>query len=78
MKGLRDIHRMNVIHKDIKPANMVSVFVNSAMIFNQLYNQETGRILYLDFGCSTRIQEELEQNSDLKNRYGTLAYISPV
>jgi predicted ATPase/signal transduction histidine kinase/tRNA A-37 threonylcarbamoyl transferase component Bud32 len=61
---LGEIHRQNVIHKDINPANIV-------------FNSTTQELKIIDFGISTILQHE---NSLIKNPNvleGTLAYISP-
>ncbi|MEY3870021.1 MAG: hypothetical protein RLZZ338_3912, partial [Cyanobacteriota bacterium] len=61
---LWEIHAVNIIHKDINPANIV-------------FNPETGQLKIIDFGISTRLTRE---NPTLKNPNvleGTLAYISP-
>ncbi|MDP5018948.1 MAG: AAA family ATPase, partial [Dolichospermum sp.] len=62
--SLIQIHRENIIHKDINPANIV-------------YNFHTQEIKIIDFGISTLLTKE---NPILKNPHvleGTLAYISP-
>ena len=63
-KILGEIHRANVIHKDINPSNIV-------------FNPDTGELKIIDFGISTVLSRE---NPTLKNPNvieGTLAYISP-
>ena len=63
-KILGDIHRHNIIHKDINPANIV-------------FNPETKEVKIIDFGISTVLTRE---NPTLKNPNvleGTLTYISP-
>ncbi len=62
--GLQEIHRENIIHKDINPANIV-------------YNPTTKEVKIIDFGIATVLPKE---NPTLKNPQileGTLAYISP-
>ena len=62
--ALDNIHGVNIIHKDINPANIV-------------YNHNTKQLKIIDFGISTRLTQE---NPTLKNPNlleGTLAYISP-
>jgi len=59
-----EIHRENIIHKDINPANIV-------------FNPETGVVKIIDFGIATQLTRE---NPTLKNPdvlEGTLAYMSP-
>ena len=61
---LGEIHRKNVIHKDINPSNII-------------YNPKTEQLKIIDFGISTVLTRE---NPTLKNPNileGTLAYISP-
>ncbi|HEY9599164.1 MAG TPA: serine/threonine-protein kinase, partial [Cyanophyceae cyanobacterium] len=61
---LGEIHRKNIIHKDINPSNIV-------------LNPKTGRLKVIDFGISTILSRE---NPTIKNPNileGTLAYISP-
>ncbi|MEW6493830.1 MAG: AAA family ATPase [Cyanobacteriota bacterium] len=61
---LGEIHRRNVIHKDINPSNVI-------------YNSKTEQLKIIDFGISTALTRE---NPTLKNPNileGTLAYMSP-
>ncbi|MDY7007808.1 MAG: AAA family ATPase [Cyanobacteriota bacterium] len=63
-ESIREIHALNIIHKDINPANIV-------------FNPETKELKIIDFGIATRLSRE---NPTLKNPNvleGTLAYISP-
>ena len=63
-EALGKVHAANIIHKDINPANIV-------------YNPNTKNLKIIDFGISTRLNQE---NQTLKNPNlleGTLAYISP-
>ncbi|KAL0477166.1 mitogen-activated protein kinase kinase [Acrasis kona] len=63
-KGVQAVHRNNIIHKDIKPSNMLV--------------GDDGFVYQIDFGCATKLQEQMEQASaSLKKTYGTLAYVSP-
>lgn len=61
---LSDLHRDNLIHKDINPANVV-------------YNRETRVVKLIDFGISTRLSRETPtfRNPDVIE--GTLLYMSP-
>ena len=63
-EALDNIHKANIIHKDINPANIV-------------YNPQTQQLKIIDFGISTRLSQETQtlKNPDLLE--GTLAYISP-
>jgi predicted ATPase/signal transduction histidine kinase/CheY-like chemotaxis protein len=59
--GLVEIHSRHVIHKDIKPDNVIV--------------DTKGKLKYIDFGCSSRLREEnLTMASRVE---GTLTYISP-
>ncbi len=63
-KGVEEIHRADIIHKDINPSNIVM-------------NRKTGQVKIIDFGISTALSLE---NPAIKNPNmleGTLAYISP-
>ncbi|MCB1178322.1 MAG: AAA family ATPase, partial [Leptospiraceae bacterium] len=63
-KGLGDIHNSNIIHKDIKPENII-------------LNFRTSEVRITDFGISTILENE---NGEIKNPEkleGSLAYISP-
>ncbi len=61
---LSDIHRLNLIHKDINPSNIV-------------YNRATGEVKLIDFGISTRLSRETPtfRNPDVIE--GTILYMSP-
>jgi len=61
---LSNLHRDNLIHKDINPANVV-------------YNRETRVVKLIDFGISTRLSRETPtfRNPDVIE--GTLPYMSP-
>ena len=58
------VHSRNVIHKDIKPLNI-------------LINPENGQVKLTDFGISTRLDRENANLAELGRFEGTLAYISP-
>ena len=61
---LGQIHRANIIHKDINPSNIV-------------YNPETGQLKIIDFGISTQLSRETPILKNPGILEGTLAYISP-
>ncbi len=61
---LSQIHRANVIHKDINPSNIV-------------YNPETEQLKIIDFGISTQLSRETPILKNPGVLEGTLAYISP-
>ena len=61
---LGQIHRANIIHKDINPSNIV-------------FNPATGQIKIIDFGISTQLTRETPSLKNPNVLEGTLAYISP-
>ncbi|MEG4129315.1 AAA family ATPase [Microcoleus sp. Pol1B3] len=63
-EALGQIHRANIIHKDINPSNIV-------------YNPETEQLKIIDFGISTQLSRETPILKNPGVLEGTLAYISP-
>ncbi|MEO0933123.1 MAG: serine/threonine-protein kinase, partial [Cyanobacteria bacterium J06641_2] len=61
---LHDIHQNRVIHKDIKPANI-------------LINPETNQIKLIDFSIASLLPKETQEIKNPNGLEGTLAYISP-
>ena len=61
---LGKVHQENIIHKDIKPSNLI-------------YNIKTDMIKIGDFGISTRLTREDPSIRGFNNLEGTLEYISP-
>ncbi|MEG4964235.1 MULTISPECIES: AAA family ATPase [unclassified Microcoleus] len=61
---LGQIHRANIIHKDINPSNIV-------------FNPATGQLKIIDFGISTQLKRETPTLKNPNILEGTLAYISP-
>ncbi len=61
---LGEIHQIPIIHKDIKPRNII-------------INQATGQIKITDFSISSRLSKEFQRVSDPHCLEGTLPYISP-
>jgi len=59
-----DIHHQNIIHKDIKPQNI-------------LVNLETRKTKIIDFGIATQVSRELESVLNPEEVKGSIAYISP-
>ena len=59
-----ELHRNHIIHKDIKPANI-------------LINPETKQIKIIDFSISSLLPKETQQLQNPNVLEGTLAYISP-
>ena len=60
---LGDIHKNNIIHKDINPNNILI--------------DRNGQVYIIDFGISTKLSIKLTNISKPENLEGTLAYISP-
>ncbi|HEY9763787.1 MAG TPA: ATP-binding sensor histidine kinase [Trichocoleus sp.] len=58
------LHQHNIIHKDIKPQNII-------------FNLATGQVQIIDFGISTRLSRENQSFGSPYLLEGTLAYISP-
>ncbi|MDJ0519458.1 MAG: AAA family ATPase [Trichodesmium sp. MO_231.B1] len=61
---LYKLHQNRIIHKDIKPANI-------------LINQKTQQVKIIDFSISSLLPKETQTIQTLKVLEGTLAYISP-
>lgn len=61
---LGEIHRRDVIHKDINPANII-------------WNQETNQIRIIDFSIASLLAHESTDHRQHRSLEGTLAYISP-
>ncbi|MFB2977845.1 ATP-binding protein [Microseira sp. BLCC-F43] len=62
--AIGQLHQNNIIHKDIKPDNIV-------------INLATNQVKIIDFGMATRLTKETERISNPNLLEGTLAYISP-
>ena len=62
--GLGDIHHRHIIHKDIKPQNIV-------------VNLKKGQTKIIDFGIATILSREEQQIANPNIMEGTAAYISP-
>ncbi|TVR11820.1 MAG: GAF domain-containing protein [Phormidium sp. GEM2.Bin31] len=66
-KALRDLHQAKIVHKDIKPSNIVR-------------NPNRGRVQLIDFGIASRLSQEIHtttSNRPFHSLEGTLAYLSP-
>jgi histidine kinase len=63
-QALLSLHQLHIIHKDIKPANIV-------------INPDTHEVKLTDFSIASRLDKETLQIVDPKQLEGTLAYISP-
>jgi serine/threonine protein kinase len=61
---LAQIHQKNIIHKDIKPHNI-------------LINPKTGQVEIIDFSIASRLSSENQTVSNPNLLEGTLAYMSP-
>ncbi|WP_427157388.1 trifunctional serine/threonine-protein kinase/ATP-binding protein/sensor histidine kinase [Aliinostoc sp. HNIBRCY26] len=63
-QALGELHQQYIIHKDIKPQNII-------------LNQETQIIKIIDFSISSLLSQEKPQLNNLDLLEGTLAYMSP-
>jgi len=63
-QGLNDIHKANIMHKDINPSNIV-------------FNPFTGVAKIIDFGISTTFTREQAALTSPQTFEGSLPYISP-
>jgi PAS domain S-box-containing protein len=62
--ALAKFHRRGLIHKDIKPANVLA-------------NSATGQVWLMGFGIATRLQRESQAPAPPEVIAGTLAYMAP-
>jgi PAS domain S-box-containing protein len=62
--ALRQLHQRGLIHKDIKPANI-------------LVNQATGEVKFTGFGIASRLPRERQPPAPPESIAGTLAYMAP-
>ncbi len=62
--SLDELHAHNIIHKDIKPANII-------------VNLETGLVKITDFSISSRLPQETQIQTSPNLLEGTLLYMSP-
>ena len=63
-KALGEVHKKNVIHKDVNPSNI-------------LINEDTHEVKLADFGISTLLEKENQAAIHITELEGTLAYMSP-
>lgn len=64
VKGLADIHKAGLVHKDINPSNLV-------------FNHSTGQLRIIDFGISTNLKRELAKADTANLVPGTHPYLAP-
>ncbi len=64
VEALANLHHQNIVHKDIKPANVV-------------INSKTNKVQLIDFMLATRILREAKDWSPSQQLEGTLYYIAP-
>lgn len=63
-QALVSVHGCHIIHKDIKPANII-------------INSKTGIVKFTDFSIASRLDKEIPQLANPKQLEGTLLYMSP-
>jgi PAS domain S-box-containing protein len=62
--AVRELHRRNIIHKDIKPANVI-------------FKPSTGQVWLMGFGIASRFARERQSAEPPEFIAGTLAYMAP-
>lgn len=71
-KGLAHLHHMNIIHRDVKPTNILIFLLRSG-------NFEKPQIKLADFGISNILQTgaRKRRNEDITNPRGTRGWMAP-
>jgi histidine kinase len=62
--ALSQIHRQNIIHKDINPSNII-------------WNAKTNKVKIIDFGIASELKKEVTKLNNVTVIEGTFNYISP-
>jgi histidine kinase len=62
--GLADIHRQNIIHKDVNPSNII-------------WNPQTGELKIIDFNLASKYDVKVSYLGNPEKLQGTLPYVSP-
>jgi serine/threonine protein kinase len=62
--AVRELHRRRIIHKDIKPANV-------------MFKPSTGQVWLMGFGIASRLARERQSAEPPEFIAGTLAYMAP-
>ncbi len=68
------IHRKQIVHKDIKPANIIVKNLSENNSINSIYKPV---IKLTDFSIASCLEKEITQQINCNQLEGTLAYISP-
>lgn len=63
-QAIVSLHHQNIIHKDIKPANIIM-------------NRSTGQVKLTDFSIASQLSQETLSSSNPNQLEGTLKYMSP-
>ena len=68
------IHRKQIVHKDIKPANIIVKNLSENNCVSSIYKPV---IKLTDFSIASCLEKEITQQTNCNQLEGTLAYISP-
>lgn len=63
-RGLGQIHDANIVHKDVKPSNL-------------LVNASTGQVKFIDFHLASELTSERQELTAISQIQGSFPYISP-